>query len=224
MSNFPVKDRSPLRFNSSSDAGRRPGFLALVIVAVLAGIVGGALTEGLVLRVSHQLEPLTQTAAPWVIVVSAVALLARNIREAVVLSVITFLALVLGFYLAQETRGWSVSHHQAAFWFAASFVAGPLIGLAVGWLRYSSRLLGGVGAGLIGGIFVGEAIYGLRERSLSTSAAYWHVQIVVGVVLWVGAVLWACRRRLSRSASAFAASMGSAAVFALATYLAYKLP
>jgi Family of unknown function (DUF6518) len=222
VSNLPATTRSRPRSNSSLKADRS-GSLALVAVAIVAGIAGGAITEGLVLRVSHQLEPLTQTAAPWIIVVAVVALLARDIRTAVVLSVITFLALVLGFYLAQETRGWSVSHHQAAFWFAACFVAGPLIGLAVGWLKYGSRVLGGVGAGMVGGIFVGEAIYGLRERSLSTSAAYWHVQIVVGAVLWIGAVLWA-RPRVTGRIPAIAASLASAAVFALATYLAYRVP
>ena len=89
------------------------------------------MTEGLVLRVSFDLVPLTNSAAPWVLVAVAVALTARRIDEAVILAVVTLLALVLGFYLAQATRGWAVSRHQVAFWLLASFVAGPLVGLGI---------------------------------------------------------------------------------------------
>jgi hypothetical protein len=111
------------------------GFAVRVALAVVVGLLAGAITEALVLRVSFSLVPLTNTAAPWVLVAFVVALAARRLDEAIALSVVALLGLVFGFYLAQATRGWEVSGHQVAFWFLASFVAGPLVGWAADRLR-----------------------------------------------------------------------------------------
>lgn len=222
MSNF-TASRSGAAGQFSPAKADRSGLVARLALAVVAGFAAGAITEGLVLRVSFSLVPLTNSAAPWVLVAFAVALTGRDAREAVVLAIVSFLALVLGFYLAQATRGWAVSHHQVAFWFVAGLIAGPCVGLAAGWLRHGPRAGGAVGAGVIGGIFVGEAIYGLRELRFSSPAGYWHAQIVVGVVLWVGLTLWACRGRLRGSLPALALSLVSGAVVGVATYVAYRV-
>jgi hypothetical protein len=223
VSNFTAsRSGAPGQFSSATKADRS-GLIARLALAVVAGFAAGAVTEGLVLRVSFSLVPLTNSAAPWVLVAFAVALTGRDVREAVALAIVAFLALVLGFYVAQATRGWAVSHHQVAFWFVASLVAGPCVGLAAGWLRHGPRVGGAVGAGAIGGIFVGEAIYGLRELQFSSPAGYWHAQIAIGVVLWVGLTLWACRGRLRGSLPALALSLASGAVVGLATYVAYRV-
>ncbi len=182
------------------------------------------MTEGLVLRVSFDLVPLTNTAAPWVLVAFAVALTARRIDEAVILAVLTLLALVLGFYLAQATRGWAVSRHQIAFWLLASFVAGPLVGLAAGWLRHGGRILGGIGAGIVGGVLVGEAVHGIRDLTYSSPHTYWRVQLALGIALTVGLTLWRCRRDLLAGAPALAAALASCAAVGIATLIANQLP
>jgi hypothetical protein len=199
----------------------RSGTAARFVLAVLLGLAVGAWTEWEVLRITFALEPLTNTAAPWVLLAFLVALTARRVEEAVALAVVTLLALVVGFYLAQATRGWEVSHHQLAFWLIASFVAGPLVGLAAGWLRHGGRLLGSVGAGIVGGIFVGEAAYGIRKLTYSSPHPYWRVQIGLGIAIAVGLPLWRCRRDLTAAVPALAASLAVCAGIGLATLAAY---
>jgi hypothetical protein len=193
-------------------------------LAVVAGILAGALTEALVLRISFSLIPLTNTAAPWVLVAFAVALTARRMDEAVLLGFVTLLALVLGFYLAQATRGWEVSRHQVGFWFLACFVAGPMVGFAADRLRRGGAIAGAIGAGIVGGVLVGEAVHGIRDLTYSTPHTYWRVQLVLGVALAVGPPLWRCRRHLLGSLPALAAALSTCAAIGLATLIAYQLP
>jgi hypothetical protein len=193
-------------------------------LALVIGFAAGAATEWSVPHLPFSLEPLGNAAGPWVIVAFAVALTARRVSEALILAVVTFLALVLGFYVAEAIRGWPVSRHQVVFWFAASFAAGPLVGLAAGWLRHGDRLAGALGAGVLGGILVGEAIYGLTELKFSTPTTYWHVQLVLGVLLGVGLTLWRFRRHLLGIVPGLAAALAAGAVVALGTVVAYKVP
>lgn len=188
----------------------------------MIGLAGGALTEWSVLHLSFSLEPLSNTAAPWVIVAFAVALTARRTGESVVLAVVTLIALVLGFYVAEAMRGWGVSRHQVVFWSVAGVVVGPLVGLAAGWMRHAGRTMGAVGAGVIGGLLAGEAVYGLRELKITTAADYWHVQFALGVALAVGLTLWRSRRHLLGSAPALAASLAACTVVGLGTLAVYQ--
>jgi type III secretory pathway component EscT len=93
-----------------------------------------------------ELTPLSNAASPWILFAFAAALIARQIRHAVVLSITAQITLVTGFYAAQATRGWPVDGHQIASWCVTTIVVGPLIGLAAGWLRYASDARSAVGA------------------------------------------------------------------------------
>jgi hypothetical protein len=200
---------------------RAPGAIPRLLAAAVIGLLAGAITEGLVLRITYSLLPLTNTAAPWVLIAFAIALTARRLDEAITLAVVTLLGLVVGFYLAQATRGWEVSHHQLAFWFVASFVAGPLIGLGADRLRRGSAVEAGAGAGILGGVLVGEAVYGIRKLTYSSPHPYWRVQLVLGIVLAVGMTLWRCRERLAAAAPPLAAALASTALFGALTLAAY---
>ena len=135
-------------------------------MAATVGLAVGALTLWSVLHLPFSLEPLSNTAAPWVLVAFAVALTARRMGESLVLAIVTLLALVLGFYVAEAIRGWPVSRHQIEFWSAASVLVGPLVGLAAGWLRHAGRRAGALGAGVLGGLLAGEAVYGLTDTQV----------------------------------------------------------
>jgi hypothetical protein len=186
-------------------------------------LAGGALTEWSVLHVPFSLEPVTNSAGTWVVLAFGVTLTARRVRESMVLSVVTFLSLVAGFYVAQDIRGWGVSHHQLALWSAASFIAGPLVGISAGWLRHGTRIAGGVGAGVLGGLLAGEAAHGLGQPSFLSPASYWHVQLVVGIVAAVGLPLWRSRRRLVESLPALAVSLGAGVAVGAITWVAYQV-
>jgi hypothetical protein len=192
-------------------------------LATAVGLAGGAATEWSILHLPFSLEPLSNTAAPWVLVAFAVALAARGMGEALVLAVVTLVALVLGFYVAEALRGWSVSRHQVEFWSVTGVVAGPLVGLAAGWLRHGGRTAGAVGAGVLGGLLAGEAVHGLTALRFSSPADYWHAQLVLGVGLAIGLTLWRFRRRWLGSIPGLAASAAACTMVGLGTLAAYQI-
>jgi Family of unknown function (DUF6518) len=175
------------------------------------------------LNVVSDLPATSNSAAPWVLVTFAVALTARRMGESLTLAVITLLALVLGFYAVEAGRGWGVSRHQVALWSVASVAIGPLVGVAAGWLRHAGRTQAALGAGVLGGLLAGEAIWGLTGLRFSSPAEYWHVQLVLGVGLAVGLTLGRSRRHLRGSAPALVVSLAAGAVVGLATLAAYHV-
>lgn len=196
---------------------------ARLTVALVVGFVLGAVTEWSVLHLPFTLEPLSNSAAPWVLVAFAVALTARSMSESLVLAVVSLIALVVGFYLAQALRGWPLSRHQVEFWSVVSVVMGPLIGVAAMWLRKAGRTTGAIGAGVLGGLLTGEAVHGLTALKFSSSADYWDVQFVVGIGLAVGLALWNCRGRRLGRVPALAVSMIACAMVGLGTVIAYQI-
>jgi hypothetical protein len=194
---------------------------ARLILATAIGLAAGAATQWSVLHLPFSLAPLANSAAPWLLVAVAVALTARRMGESLLLAVVTLLALVLGFYVAEAYRGWPVSRHQVEFWSAASVAIGPVVGLAAGWLRHGGRAAGALGAGVLGGLLAGEAVYGLTDLKFSTPANYWHVQFAVGVGLAIVLTLWSSRRHLLGLVPALAVSLAACATVGLATVAVY---
>jgi hypothetical protein len=193
-------------------------------LATAIGLIAGAATEWSAAHLPFSLEPLANSAAPWILVAFAVALTARRVGESMMLAVITLLALVVGFYMGEAHRGWSVDLHQVGLWTAASVAIGPLVGLAAGWLRHGGRTAGALGAGLLGGLVVGEAVYGLTELRYSSSADYWHVQFVVGIGLALGLALWRSRRHLPSIVPVLVVALAACTTVGLATLVIYQVP
>jgi hypothetical protein len=152
------------------------------------------------------------------------ALTANRIGESLVLAVVTLAALVLGFYVAEAYRGWPVSRHQVEFWSAASVAVGPLVGLAAAWLRHAGRTTAALGAGVLGGLLAGEAVYGLRKLKFSSPAHYWHVQFALGIGFAVGSTLWRSRRHLLGSLPSLAVSLATCIVVGVSTLVVYQVP
>jgi hypothetical protein len=210
------RDVAPKRFRDLIQWGT----VARLIVAVVVGSAVGAVNEWSVPHLPASLEPLSNSAAPWIIVACVLALTARRLGEALVLSVVSLLALVLGFYVAQAHRGWAVSLNQVAFWIVASVALGPLVGLAVSWLRRAVPIGAALGAGELGGLLVGEAVHGLTSLRFSTPARYWEVQFALGVGLAIGLTLWRSRRRPLVS---LALASATCIIVSLSTFAIYQV-
>jgi hypothetical protein len=209
---------------ATSSARAHFGGYGRLTMATAIGLAAGAVTEWSVTHLPFSLEPLANSAAPWILVAFAVALTARRMGESVMLAVVTLLALVVGYYIGEAHRGWSVSHHQVELWSTASVAVGPLVGLAAGWLRHAGRKAGALGAGVLGGLLVGEAVYGLTVLKFSSPADYWYVQIVLGVGLAVGLTLWRSRRHLLSSVPVLAVSLAACTTVGLVTLVVYQVP
>lgn len=196
---------------------------ARLTVAAAFGLLAGAMTQWSVLHLPTSLEPLPNTAAPWVLLVFVVALTGRSMSESLVLAVVTLVTLVLGFYVGEALRGWSVSRHQVEFWSATSVAVGPLVGLAAGWFRHAGRAAGAIGAGVIGGLLAGEAVYGLTSYKFSSPADYWRAQFVLGIGLAIGLTFWRYRGHRLGIVAALAASLAACAIVGLGTLAAYQI-
>jgi hypothetical protein len=207
------------RFHNSRSAAA-----ARLALAIVAGAAVGSVIEWSVPHLPFALEPLGNSAAPWLIVAFVIALTARSVIESAALAVLTLIALVMGFYVSQDIRGWAVSQHQVVLWTAASFAAGPLVGVAAAWLRRANRTRAALGAGVLGGLLAGEAVYGLRKLEFSTPARYWHVQLVVGIAVAAVLPLYRSRHRLLGSMPSLSASLATCAVVGLGTLIAYQVP
>jgi hypothetical protein len=193
-----------------------------LILAAAVGFAAGALTGWSVPHLPFYLEPLGNTAAPWVLVAFAVALGGRRVRESLVLAVVTLFTLVLGFYAAEALHGWPVSGHQVGLWSVACVVVGPVVGLAAGWFRHAGRTWRALGAGVLGGLLAGEAIYGHTALRFSSPADYWYVQFFVGVGLAVGLTLWRSCRDLLGTVQALAVSLAGCAMVGLGAIVAFQ--
>jgi hypothetical protein len=202
----------------------RSKMVARLALAVVVGSAVGAATEWSVPHLPFSLEPLGNTAAPWILVACAMALTGRRISESLMLAVVTLVTLVLGFYVAEALRGWPVSRQQIEFWAAASVAIGPIVGLAAAWLRRAERNTAALGAGMLGGLLAGEAVYGLTRLRYSSPTHYWYVQFALGVGLAVGLTLWRSRRHLLGSFPSLAVSMATCAVVGLGTVVVYQVP
>lgn len=202
----------------------RSATAARVALAVVVGAAVGAVIEWSVPHLPFSVEPLGNSAAPWLVVAFAIALTARRVFESAALAVVTLIALVMGFYVAQDIRGWAVSRHQVVLWTVASCVAGPLVGAAAAWLRRTPRTPAALGAGVLGGLLAGEAAYGISKLKFSTPPRYWHVQLVLGIAVAVLLPLWRSRRHLLDSLVPLSASLATCAVVGLCTLIAYQVP
>jgi hypothetical protein len=130
---------------------------------------------------------------------------------AAVFGAASLLALLGGYVVGSEVRGYASSTAMVVFWTAAAIFAGPLLGVSSHWVKAGPQMLVATGAGALSGVLVGEGVYGLAFVLDTTYPPYWWGEIVVGVFL-----LLAVARRRSLCIRAVALSVGVAALVAVA--------
>jgi hypothetical protein len=191
---------TPSTVRTALGAARRDGTVAAggvwlgAAVAVLIGAVLGGLTDLGQAWLPALARSLANSGGSWVLVSFLLALAAGSAARAVARGGLSLLGLVIGYYLTAAGRGGAVSPYAVRFWVVAALVVGPAVGLAAAWVRYGSPWRVAVGAGVVGGLLVGEGVYGLHRIYHSTSSVYWTAQILVGLGLVLGLLAWRARR------------------------------
>jgi len=82
------------------------------------------------------LGSLANSSGSWTLVAFGLALLlATGVRNAAVIGSLALLALLVGYVLGAEARGYASGTGLIAFWGAAALLAGPLVGIGAYWSR-----------------------------------------------------------------------------------------
>ena len=174
-------------------------------------MVGGITSIGQSL-LPYLLAPAANSAGTWVLSAFALCLVNRMPARGLVLGALALFAMVIGYALVSELRGFTAGARLVLFWGAASVVVGPFVGTSAAWVRGANGMRPAIGAGIIGGVLIGEAVYGLTLIAETTPAGYWAAELVAGLVVVV-----AGGRR------SFLAALAVAAAAAAAVNLAYRI-
>jgi hypothetical protein len=214
-------DRRTLAAAPPPLAPKRGGVLAWWVGGMLAagviGLVLGGLTDAGQTWLPWAASSMANSGGSWVVVTFFVALTgAGGVGQAAVRGATSMVGLVVGYYVTADQRGIPVAGSAVRFWVVAALLIGPLVGVAAAWARHGSPDRVAVGAGVVGGLLIGESVYGLRYISHSTSSTYWWLQAAGGLVLVLGLLAWRARRR-----SAAPVAVLTAVVVGVATLGAY---
>ena len=184
--------------------------------ALVGGLAVGALTAVAQGLLPDVLAPMANSAGSWCLAAFLLALTTRRAVVAAIAGAIALIAMVLGYAVASEVSGNAAGLRLVLFWGAAAVVVGPPIGIAAAWIRGGDPPRAAFGLGLVSGILIGEAVYGLTIIATTTPTEYWTGQLVIGlgVVLVAGALL------LRHAGSRFLA-LGAAGAIAAAIYAVY---
>lgn len=159
-----------------------------LLLAALGGLLVGVLTSFGQTFLPPELHALANSAGSWSAAAFLLALPNREVRLGALLGAVALGAMLAGYELATIARGFGVSRSVLVFWALAAVVVGPVLGVGAAWVRGDDSRRIALGVAPLGGILIGEAIYGLTLVADTTFGPYWVVQAIVGLgcVGWVG--------------------------------------
>ena len=201
--------RLPARGNANSTR--------ILLVAVGAGLAIGIVTSVGQGSLPDGLTPLSNSSGSWCLFAFALALLDREPRRAALVGFASLIAMLAGYALATELRGYPVGTSMFVRWGAAAVIAGPAVGVGAAWLRGPDPLRAAAGIAPVVGILLGEGLYGLTVVAATTSVGYWIGEMALGLAL---VVLAAIRIRSWRG---IALMLALSAIASVVFYLVYTL-
>ena len=157
--------------------------VALTATVGLLGLALGVLTAYGQEWLPREVGSLANSSGSWALAAFLLALLATGPHVAAACGALALLALLAGYVLGAGLRGYPSGSTLIVFWGLATVFVGPFLGLGAHWVRSGRRTLAALGAGGMGGVLVGEGIYGLAYIADTTYPPYWWGQIAVGVAL-----------------------------------------
>ena len=211
-------DRSPAAVGAASRLSARGNALSsrILLVAVGAGLAIGIATSVGQGSLPEGLTPLSNSSGSWCLCAFALALLERDPRRAALVGFTALVAMLAGYALATELRGYPVGTSMFVRWGAAAVIAGPALGVGAAWLRGQDPRRAAAGVAPIAGILLGEGLYGLTVAT-TTSVDYWIGEVILGLTI---VVLAAIRIRTWRG---IALMLALSVIATVAFYLVYTL-
>jgi hypothetical protein len=184
----------------------------LLLVVLVSLLLGGA-TSFAQTFLPDALRPFANSASGWTLLTAlAVTLCRARTAPSVLFGAASFASLVLGYQFVSGLRGFPTDE---TLFLIIGLVVGPFVGVAASWLRRGGwRAI--LGCGILAGIALGEAAYGLILVSESTGWFYWTLIAVVGLALLAHTAV--CQLH---SASTRVAAIGLVLAVATGFYFAY---
>lgn len=210
-------DRSLARFRAASRSSWRAygSSFRVLFVAVGAGLVIGIATSVGQGWLPDGLAPLSNSSGSWCLCAFGLALVERDPRPAALVGFASLAAMLAGYALATELRGYPVGASMFVRWGVAAVIVGPALGVGAAWLRGPDPLRAAAGIAPIAGILLGEGLYGLTVVAGTTSVGYWIGEVAVGLTL---VVLTAIR---IRNGPGIALMLALSAIASVIFYVAY---
>lgn len=132
--------------------------LGRVLLAVAAGLATGSLTSFGQTVLDDPFRGLANAVSPWLVVPFVVGATALGRRSAALLGLLACLSQVPGYYVTAALRGFPVGTSWLLVWAACGVLGGVVLGLAGhSWWRGGDRERG-VGAALLAGAWLAEAV------------------------------------------------------------------
>lgn len=151
-------------------------------VAVGVGLVAGVVTAYGQGWLSDATSSLANSAGPWSLVAFLVARYNQRLVRAIVAAMLALASCELGYVLATDFRGGSNASSTIAFWMVAAVLAGPPLGVAGSWAT-KGGVRRSLGFAVIGGVLIGEGVYGWTTVADTTDWRYWAVETAIGVAI-----------------------------------------
>jgi Family of unknown function (DUF6518) len=159
-----------------------PSPVAGLSVAIAVGLAVGILTAYGQGWLTDATTSLANSAGPWSVAAFLVARYNRRLIAGAVSSLVTLAGCEFGYALATEIRGDANATSTVVFWLTAALLAGPPLGIAGAWST-GRGLRRGVGFGVIGGVLLGEGLYGWTTVADTTDWRYWALEALVGAIV-----------------------------------------
>jgi hypothetical protein len=170
------------------------GAPAALGVAVLIGLAWGAATSGLQTVLPWPFAGLANAVSPWVAPAFAVGAFVKRPWVAAAAGVLVCFGEVGGYYLVSLVRDFGVNPSMVMLWVVTGVVGGPVFG-AAGWCwrRMGSLRWAGLGAALMGGVFLAEGAIGYGVYLRYTGDAVVFCTLGALLVVALGATAPAAR-------------------------------
>lgn len=206
-----VLSTPPAEVDGPSGQGRGLGAARVLGAAVLVGVTWGAATSGLQTILPWPFAGLANAVGPWVAPAFLVGAWSRRSWVAVLAGVLVCFGEVAGYYATSALRGFGVNPTMVLMWAATGVVGGPVLG-AAGWCWRRARSLraAGLGAALLGGVFLAEGVVTYGVYLGYTGDAVIFCVLGAALVTALGATAPA-----ARAAHARARGVGAAAAWLL---------
>ncbi len=193
-----------------------PSLLSPIAIVTAGGLAIGILTSFGQGALPSGITSLANSAGAWSLAAFLFCLRNPVPLRGLLLGVLALVAMLAGYMVATELRGFATGTSLWLFGGVAAIVVGPVLGIGAAWVRGSDPRRIAAGAGAIAGILVGEGAYGLTVIADTTSPVYWTLQVIVGLGIVAVAGI-----SLRRADSIGLCAIVTAAV-AVAFYIAYS--